>query len=155
MRGGKKTFDPYHKSQVICYVHFARMWHDEMGWSDMGLLPAAGGMLFYVSRDNPRNTVEYYFPYVQDEVEHALDQLMRWRMDFEHDELPSRDKNWRWTAEPCKWCQYKKDCKQDIRDDVEKLSDSHVLDAAKSRPGYNYQAIRDRVIGRWKGKVAA
>lgn len=146
MERGTKDYDPKHYGQLQSYIYLCRLYHFEMGWGKLGFRPADGGMLYYVSRENPIHAWEIYFPFDDEGVDAALSLLDSWKADFENDRLPPRDPSWRWTADPCKWCPSKKVCKQDIRDDVEKLSESSGF-----RKKGAYKERRSAVMNRWKG----
>jgi hypothetical protein len=122
-----------------------------MGWNELGLEPAIGGILYYVSRENPRNTFEFYFNANWPLINTALERLKEWKSYFLSDILPPRDKNWRWTEQPCRWCQEKKFvCKPDDKSNVSKLSESGALEWAQTIiTSYNYDAIKEKVLARW------
>ena len=153
MRDGEREHDPDHYKQIQSYIYMCRKYHEYLGWDKLGLKPAKGGMLYYVSRDNPRFTHSFYFPYDNEFVMAGIDRLTDWKRNFLDDELPERPKEWRWTQPPCQWCSFKKVCKQDIREDVDKLSESNALKLAKElNPGYDPQKFREEVIKRWTEK---
>lgn len=143
--------DPKHKAQVIGYIHVCRLRHEEMGWDKMGLERSQGGFVYYVSRDNPSNAVAIWVPYVEEEVAGALALLEEWRDSFLKNQLPQRPKDWRWTENPCKFCDFKKRCKQDNKDGVTDLFESTTIKIAQRQdPDYDPEAIRQKVIERWK-----
>lgn len=142
--------DPKHKAQVIGYIHVCRLKHEEMGWDKLGLERSQGGFVYYVSRDNPSNAVAIWVPYVEAEVAGALKLLDEWRESFLKNQLPQRPKDWRWTENPCKWCDFKKRCKQDNKDGVTDLFESTAVKIAqKQDPDYDPSKIRDKVVERW------
>ena len=151
MKRGAQGLFPEHYRQVQAYIYFCRLLHEDMGWSQMGLKPARGGIIYYVSRDNPRNTFEFYIDADEEAMETGINRLEQWRKDFLNDYLPPRPKEWRWTEEPCKWCPFKKyACKPDHKEGVEKLSESNGITFAKNvRESYNDEKSRERVLKRW------
>lgn len=151
MRLGATDYDPVHAAQVVCYCYIARLYHEEMGWAAMGLKPAEGGFIYYVSRDNPANAREFWIEYRESDVNDALLMLQEWKDSFLENRLPERPKAWRWTEHPCKWCDVKKLCKADVKDDVENIRESGVIDYAKGvDPKYDFEEIRAKVLKRWE-----
>jgi hypothetical protein len=149
MKVGLIEADPRHRAQVIGYIHVCRLKHNEI-WGDTGLEPSRGGFVYYVSRDNPANAFAFWVPYVEDEVADALKLLSDWKEKFTSGELPERPKDWRWTEQPCKWCDFKKRCKADVKEGVTSLADSVAVAQAKEiRPEYDVQKIHARVLQRW------
>src|SRR5574342_643499 len=126
MKVGGQSYDLKHYYQLQSYLWYCATRHDDFGWDKLGLLPAKGGIIYYVSREDPRNTHEFY---VQNDPAlwlTALHRLKVWREMFLNDELPERPKEWRWTEEPCKWNPYKKLCKADAKEGIVKLSESNA-----------------------------
>jgi hypothetical protein len=116
-------------------------------------LPAKGGIIYYVSREDPRNTHEFYVKNNPELWLNASTQLKKWREAFLNDELPERPKDWRWTFEPCKWNPYKKLCKADYKEGIVKLSESNAVKfALEQDPSYNIESIKRRVRERWEQK---
>ncbi len=151
LRVGAASYDPRHRAQVISYVHVCRLNHEAMGWADMGLEPANGGFLYYCSRDNPTNAVEFWIEYDEAEVENALTLLQQWRIGYEKGILPERPKAWRWTEQPCKWCDLKKLCKADVKDGVTDLFLSGVNRYAVGvNPSYDARKVHAQVLRRWQ-----
>jgi CRISPR/Cas system-associated exonuclease Cas4 (RecB family) len=150
MRAGELSYDPDHYKQVQAYLYLCRKYHNDMGWDKLGLKIARGGIIYYVSRDNPRITWSAYVPYDEDFVNAGLDRLKAWKEHYLNDELPERPPEWKWTKPPCQWCPLKKFCKQDIRDDVTRLSESNTIQLAKKvNPKYDPEKVRQEVMKRW------
>lgn len=148
--GELPRFEPDHYKQVQAYLYLCRKYHEYLGFEKLGLLPAKGGIIYYVSRDNPRFTHTAYIEYDDDFVQAGLKRLAEWKEMFLNDELPERPKEWRWTQPPCQWCPVKKHCKQDIRDDITKLSESNTVQLAhKLIPNYDIEKVRSEVMRRW------
>lgn len=152
MKAGQREYDASHYAQIQAYIWLCREYHDEMGWDHLGLEPAAGGTIFYVAREQPRKTVEFYVPFDEAFVSAGVARLKEWRAAFLFDGLPARDKSWRWTEEPCKWCDFKKHiCKPDIKADATTLTGSHVVSRSKElNDQYDAEAIRAEVKRRWR-----
>ena len=143
--------DSDYKTQLMLYIWRCRELHDQMGWADMGLDPAVGGIILYVDRENPRHTFELWVPYDEEYLREALGDLESWKEAYEQGTLPPRPKDWRWTEPPCKWCDFKKDCKADIKADVSRIEDSTTIVRAKTiNPKYDPDKVRSKVINRWK-----
>jgi hypothetical protein len=151
MRAGRKSYEEKHFNQVQAYLYLCNIFHEEMGWSEMGLEPAKSAYIFYASRQDPRTTAEFYIPIDWDFINSGLEQLALWRDSYLNDELPERPKEWRWTEEPCKWCPMKKYvCKPDNKAKVTKLSESNAIEFAKElRPSYDFEETKKEVLKRW------
>ncbi len=150
MKVGAAGIDPRHYAQVVAYVHVCRLHHEAMGWDKLGLEPSAGGFIYYCSRDNPSNAIEYWVEYKEEEVEHAIEMLSEWRELFISKQLPERPKAWRWTEQPCKWCDLKKRCKADVQAGVTDLFASGAIEIAKeSDDKYDPESIHKKVRARW------
>lgn len=154
MKYGKSSYDLKHYMQVQGYIYLANKFHDTTEWPSLGLEPAKGGIIYYVSRENPRFTHEYYIDANWGFIDAAVARMKKWREMYENDELPQRDKEWKWTEEPCKWCTYKRDsCKPDVKTGVTKLSESKAIPFAKRiRPSYNPEEKRLEVNRRWRSQ---
>jgi CRISPR/Cas system-associated exonuclease Cas4 (RecB family) len=148
--GELPPYEDDHYKQLQAYLYLCRKFHSYMRWDKIGLKPAKAGFIYYVSRDNPRNTWSAYVPYNEEFVVAGLQRLTEWRKAFLDDTLPERPKEWRWTEQPCKWCSVKKACKQDIKDDVTRLSESNAIEsAAKINAHYDPDRVREEVMRRW------
>jgi len=154
MKVGKLSYDINHYMQLQGYIYLANVFHEEMGWEAMGLSPAKGGIIYYVSRQNPRFTHEYYVEANWGFINSAVERMRQWKEMFENDELPERDKTWKWTEDPCKWCNYKRDsCKPDVKQKITKLSESKSVEFAKRiRPNYDIEDKKREVDERWIGR---
>lgn len=153
MRQGVTMWQPEHRAQVVCYTYLCRKYHVALGWDKLGLLPSEGGFLYYVSRDNPSNGIEFWVEYDEGEVMEAVALLAVWRENYLAEKLPPRDKAWRWTEKPCQWCDFKKVCKEDNRAGIEFLRDSKAIELALAADEqYNFDQVKKRVTDRWKEK---
>lgn len=151
MKRGNTPYQPEHRAQVVCYTYLCRLHHADQGWGELGLRPAQGGFIYYVSRDNPANGIEFWVDYDEDEVVEAVATLEAWRESFIEGKLPARNKDWKWLDQPCKWCPLKKRCKEDDRNGVEDLADSVAIKQAKEVDSqYNYEEVKEKVIERWR-----
>lgn len=150
MRVAALEYDPKHYAQIQAYIYLCNLAHKEMGWADMGLKPAKGGILFYVSRENPRNTFEYYFDADWPGINRAVSKLRDWKEAFIFDTLPPRN-DWKWSKFPCQFCVFKKRaCKPDNKEEVGHLSVSHGIEWTQSVREYSYDDTREKVLNRWK-----
>jgi hypothetical protein len=132
--------------------------------------PPTHGYLYYVSRDNPLDKLEYYFEYDPEFMATGRRKLAQWRDAFLADELPATqfsDKRfshpfgWTWTRSqkmpnsPCHWCDFGDICREDHKLAVQRqgkirLSESAGIDLARGiRPEYDFQAVRSAVLARW------
>ena len=156
MISGKKGPEEGHIRQVMVQIHFCRMFHEKMGWDKIGLQPAKGGSLLYVSRARPMTMQEFYIEYDEEVMRVGLERLKKRQLDFMQGTLPPRDKTWSWAQDPwpCRWCNFKKQCKADVRAGIDKLRDSHaVAHAAAVNPNYKFDAVYDAVFDRWNPLV--
>lgn len=146
MQQGQRSYDPPHRNQILTYTTLAK---EDKKFSDI-----QGGSLYYVSRDNPSETHEFYFDYEPDFIKSGRDKLKTYQQFFLDEELPARPKEWKWTEQPCKWCPVKKFCKQDVKDKVTKLSKSDTIRHAKEvRKNYDYKQTRNEVLERWNATI--
>lgn len=151
LRVGEKQPDISHVAQIQTYSYLCRRVHGQMGWEAIGLRPSEGGVLYYVSRSSPRDHYEHFVEWDEEYVEAGLERIREWIKLFKEGRLPERPKEWRWTEEPCKWCDFKKLCKQDIKDDIVLLEDSNAVKFAKQKnEEYDPKKIKDGVLDRWK-----
>ncbi len=151
MREGELSYDPDHYKQVQAYLYLCKKYHEYLGFKAKGLEPAKGGIIFYVSRDNPRFTKQFYVPYDEEFIRAGISRLAEWKRNFLDDELPERNKDWKWTQAPCQWCPIKKHCKADIKSGIKKLSESNVVAlAGKMIDNYDIEKVREEVMKRWQ-----
>lgn len=134
------------------------------------LEPVRYGFLYYVSRDNPLLTREFYYEYDPEFMRKGREQLKVWRRFWEEGYLPQTKLEgkhpfgWNWTTEdsPCKWCQYGPQgtyvCKEDHQEAVKRgellpLTDSlAVEEAGEVREAYTLDLVRAAVAARWDGR---
>jgi len=154
MKVGGQAYDEAHYYQLQAYILWCIQNYREMGWNKIGLNPPEGGVIYYVSREDPRNTHEFYIEFDRKMAMEAGMRLKKWRKNFLYDELPERPKDWKWTEEPCKWCPFKKHvCKPDHVAGIVKLSESAGVEFAQAHtPSYNIENVRRRVKERWTYK---
>ena len=151
MKVGGQSYDEKHYMQLQAYLYYCSHEHYNMGWDKLGLQPAIGGVIYYVSREDPRNTHEFYVEANWDVMVEANAKLGLWKEHYLEDRLPLRPKEWKWTEEPCKWCPFKKNiCKPDHVAGIVNLSESHGVEVARQHiPSYNADNIKRRVQERW------
>lgn len=151
MKLGKVSYDIKHYMQLQGYIYLASKFHEEMGWDKLGLKPAQGGIIYYVSRQDPRFTREFFVDANWNFIRLAKERMIEWKKMFAEDVLPPRPKEWKWTEEPCKWCTFKRDaCKPDYKNSIVKLSESKSIEFAKRiRPSYNLETKQKEVFNRW------
>jgi hypothetical protein len=132
------------------------------------LEPVEHGFLYYVSRDNPADTREFYYEYDPEFMRKGREQLALWRKYFEAGLLPQTDLKgkhpfgWNWTTQdsPCKWCPFGPTgsyvCREDHQEAVKRgellpLDDSLAVEEAREvRPEYNLDLVRAAVLARWQ-----
>lgn len=150
MKEGKDLLDPYHEAQCMAYTHMQRLHHDEM-FAHRGVQPAIGGTVLYVSRQRPAFRHAYYIPFDEEKVQEALDRLEVWRDYWLQGVLPERDPSWRWSYDPCGYCEFKRDiCRMDNLEKVGTLEESNAARIARQKdPEWTLQTQRDAVAKRW------
>lgn len=150
MRLNAQNYERKHYAQVQAYIYFCNLYHEEMGWADMGLQPARSGCLFYVSRENPRNTFEYHFAADWSLINKATQTLRECKHHYLSDTLPPRAKEWKWSEEPCKYCNFKKfGCKPDTKENVKQISQSNIIEWASTVRSYSLEDAKEKVLARW------
>lgn len=140
--------DEKHTYQVRTYIGFAH----EQAYRWPELQPCQSGSIFYLSRDDPSYTHEFYFSYDPDFMDAGRNQLRDWQEHFLRDKLPSHPFNGKeWSKEPCLYCPFKKNiCKRDWESGITKISESNgIREANKVREGYDYESKRTTVLNRW------
>lgn len=151
MQLGRRSYEEKHYLQVQAYIYLCNLFHEQMGWDAMGLKPANGGYIYYASRQNPRTAHGFYVKADWELIERGTELLLEWREFFIQDQLPERPKDWRWTAEPCKWCPMKRHaCKPDYKEKITNLRESKGVEWVQNfRPDYDYDKTKEEVIDRW------
>lgn len=153
MKKGNREFDPKHKAQVLSYIYLCNLIHEDMGWSDLGLEPARAAIIFYVDRNNPRETHEFFIEADWKLIEKANERLRSWKEAYLSDTLPERPEGWFWSKPEfeCKYCEKKAiACKPDHNDNVEKLSSSKGIRwAVENSFTYDYPLSKRKVLERW------
>lgn len=172
MRVGLRGPDEGHIKQTKTYIAYIHELSKHL-WSDLPAL--RDGTIYYVSRDNPRDTAEFFIDYDPKYKEVGREKLKQWKEWFEEDILPSQEsgvipldvnakgqevvskrhplgKEFRWTYQPCQWCDFKKTCRADFKSDVVELSESNGVEMAQSmRPKtYTAEKIRKVVFAAWE-----
>ncbi len=151
MIAGERSYDEKHYAQVQAYIYLCRKYHVEMGWEDLGLKPAKSGFIFYTSREEPTKTKQFYVEANDNLIDEAIVSLKDWKEHYLSGTLPERPKSWRWTFEPCKWCEFKKDvCKPDDKDGITDIQDSHAIEFSTNlRKDYDLEKTKEKVMNRW------
>ena len=150
----------------VCPEHM----HDECLRPET-VLPPESGSLYYVSRDHPTDTWEFFFDYDPQFMIEGRKQLASWKRWFIEGLLPqtnledkrfSHPMGWTWTKSkkdplsPCEWCDYGDLCREDHRKAVAqgkpiKLSESAGIEAAREvRAGYDFDLVQMAVLKRWE-----
>lgn len=151
MQVGARSYDPKHYLQVQAYIYFCRKFHDDMGWGSTNLSLAKGGIIYYVSRQDPTFSKQFYIAYDSAIIDKAIKTLKKTKENFYLNKLPARPKDWKWSEEPCKWCPFKKEaCKKDWKAGVEELDKSNGIEFAKMvKPSYDYDEVKSKIEERW------
>jgi hypothetical protein len=148
---GRKGYEEKHFLQVQAYMYLCNLFHEEMGWKDMDLQPAKGAFIYYVSRQDPRTTKEFYIPIDWEVINNGVSLLKDWKESFESEALPERPPSWRWTDDPCRFCWAKRHaCKPDYKLKITSLKESKTIDFAKElRKDYDFEKKKSEVLKRW------
>lgn len=145
----------------VCPEHgHARCLHEET------LEPIESGFIYYVSRDNPEDTWEFYYEYDADFMEAGRRRLKQWQKHFLDGVLPqtnfddrrfSHPFGWQWTKPefPCQYCDFGGMCREDHRQAVRngkiiRLDECFGVGEAKATlVDYDIDLVRAAVLGRW------
>ncbi len=150
MRVGLKTYEPDHYKQVQSYLYLVHKAWDLLGWEEMGLKKPTGGVILYVARDNPSIRRQFWVPMDEEFIAAGIERLLEWRQHFLAANLPERPKEWKWTEHPCKWCNFKRQCKADVKEGVTNLLESNAVSFAQTiNSNYDPEKIIGEVIDRW------
>jgi hypothetical protein len=136
---------------------------------EVTIQPPNYGRLFYMSRDDPAVTREFFYEYDSGFLIAGRARLKLWRGYWEQGVLPQTDFKgkhpfgWNWTTagSPCRWCDFgtnvgNRTCQADHNRAKElgtllRLEDSEaILEARRERPNYDYNLVRAAVEARWK-----
>lgn len=165
MKVGLEGPDPAHVIQAKTYVVYMHELSKQL-WPQYE--PLRDGTIFYCSRDNPRETAEFFVEYDPAFKEAGRLKLKKWKEWFEDEILPTQalvefqdvgkkpikrhplGRGWKWTELPCCWCDFKKTCKADHEAGTESLDESKAIEIAEQVRGeYNYGAVREAVFSAW------
>ena len=153
MKVGAVGPDDKHVSQLKTQLAFVHINQKEL-WP--GLDPVTHGYIYYLSRDKPSDTAEFRVDLDLDFYEAGLKQLEQWKRNFLDCMLPTinfdgrHPMDWFWTKHPCKWCSYKKQCKQDHKDKIRDIyKSSGITHTQRFRPEYTPSDAIERVLQRW------
>jgi CRISPR/Cas system-associated exonuclease Cas4 (RecB family) len=150
MRKGEMECEEQHRNQLFAYMYGLRHFREQMIPGYDHLDEVRDGSVLYVSRNRPRNTCEFYFEYDEELINSAVEKIKQYKAWWMEGYLPPRPKEWRWTQDPCKWCDFKKLCKADIKADIDALEDSTAIDFAKKHDKtYDLESKRKQVEARW------
>ena len=157
------TLNHRDKPVVVCPLHGGTKCIVEQT-----LEPVQYGFLYYVSRDNPEDTREFYYEHDPEFMRKGREQLKVWRKYWESGLLPQthfKGKHpfgWNWTTDdsPCKWCPFGPTgsyvCKEDHQTAVKRgellpMAESLAVEEARdARPSYDLSLVRQAVAARWQ-----
>lgn len=144
--------DAKHVNQIKTYIGFL---HEQAHrWPD--LEPCQDGTLYYVSRDDPSQTFEFFFSLDPNFMAAGREQIAEARDAFlEGELLPQPFGGKEWSKLPCLYCDFKRDtCKPDWKDGITRLEDSHAVNRAQEvYKHYDYEETRKRVLDRWGDQI--
>lgn len=151
---GNREPDEQHIAQLKVQLYFLHK-HQSEWWPN--LQPVTHGVIYYLSRDDPKVTKEFNIPLDIDWVEERMDILKGWKEDFTNERLvdlgtPRHPLGWKWSEQPCKWCPFKKNvCKPDWQKGITDLSESQgIARTNELRSDYDFKETKQRVIDRWE-----
>lgn len=151
MKAGQQGYYPEHYAQVQAYIYLCDLVYDDMDWKEKGFAPPIAAIIYYVSRENPRHTFEFYVERDDEFIDRGIKNIQEWQATFKRGELPARDNNWKWTDDPCKWCRYKKmACKPDAKEKIIHAKHSNAIKFAKTLREYDHEAVSREVFDRWQ-----
>lgn len=124
------------------------------------------GFLYYVSRDNPIDTWEFFVDYDARFMKEGRAQLKEWKAWWESGRLPqtvfddkrfSHPFGWQWSKDqyPCKFCDYGDYCRKDHKQAIKRnepimLEDSEAVHEMQYlRPDYDLDLVRAAIENRW------
>jgi len=135
-------------------------------WKDLD--PPTHGYIYYLSRDKPSNTAEFRVDLDVKFFHEGISKLKRWKGWFLDDYLPEDPKGkrttnfghplgnlgFKWSQLPCQWCDYKKTCQLDFRQNNQSLSASVGVERTRvHRPDYDPAKAVEEVKARWPNDV--
>lgn len=147
------------KEILVCPQHL----HNDC-LHEVKLKPPHYGYLYYVSRDNPTDTFEFYIEHDEQFMASGRAKLIEWQQNFINNVLPqtnftdkrfSHPFGWLWGDEPCKWCDYGDHCRSDHKKAIEKgmvlaLHESEAVEFAKGvKADYELDLVKIAVGERW------
>jgi hypothetical protein len=163
MKLGKRGPDLSHVFQIktqLALINIAmvggKIWQD--------YAPPDHGYIFYLSRDEPSDTAEFRVNWDPKFFSAGIARLKQWKQYFLEDVLPESPKGkrttnfghpmgaegFKWSELPCAWCDYKKTCQLDFRQNIHTLSDSVGVSRTKAaRQNYDPEEAVKRVKARW------
>lgn len=121
-----------------------------------GLKPLTHGYLYYVSRADPTQTIEFRVNLDMQFFKSGISKLISYKGFFGEARIPSSHPDakhpfkWLWSYPPCKWCDYKKICQQDHRSGNNNLMESAGIERERTFDvDYNPVQVRREVLDRW------
>jgi len=124
---------------------------------EIELQPINSGVILYSARDKPEIRASWYLEHDEQWFRKGLAVLRRVQEHYATDSIPPHPFGGKqWSAEPCKYCDYKREiCKPDHKDGVAKLTESHGVEWSKGVYGehaYDPTKVREAVLERWRGR---
>lgn len=168
MRMGKVGPDIAHVFQLKTQLGLVALAQDNgEKWANLDRV--THGFIYYQSRGDKKGereiiTAEFRVDLDERFFEIGIERLKQWQQMFLDDVLPEDNPGkrtskfghpmgWKWSYLPCAWCDFKKTCQLDFRQDIHQLSESVGIDRAKLvRKDYDLEAARQRVKDRWTDK---
>jgi hypothetical protein len=166
MKLGARGPDANHVAQLkaqLGLIHHAMQ--AQSVWSD--LTSPTHGYLFYLSRDRPSDTAEFRIDLDLRFFEAGINRLKQWKQWFVDDVLPEESKgrrtnnfghpmgasDFKWSHLPCQFCDFKRTCQLDYRQNIHRLSESVGIDRTRVyRETYDPDETRNRVFATWGEK---
>lgn len=163
MKLGAQGPDFQHVRQIkaeLGFIYFAMQAGSV--WADCD--PPTHGFLFYLSRDRPSDTAEFRVDLDLRFFEIGIQRLKEWKEFFLDDVLPEMPKgrrsnnfghpmgaaDFKWSQQPCHFCDFKRTCQLDFRQNVHKLTESVGIERTRVyREDYDPAEARNRVLATW------
>jgi hypothetical protein len=122
---------------------------------EIDLQPIQQGVVLYAARDRLETRKSWYFEHDEQRFQSGLAVLRRVQESYATDAIPPHPFSGKqWSAEPCKYCDLKREvCKPDHQDGISKLTESHGVAWSREVFGhYDPIAVRQAVLDRWRDR---
>lgn len=119
---------------------------------ELKLEPPTDGTLIYSSREDPLTTASYLVEYDPAFIAAGRAKLAEWRDYYLNGLIPAHPlegQRAKWSVPPCKFCDFKRQCKVDFTKKTARIVDSAWIPVAEKIRDYDYAEARTAVLTRW------